>query len=86
MAKLLARVEAATGPDREIDGALALMEGWTFQKMKGDREPYWRKPGATEYWNRSTLINYTASIDAALALVERMLPGWRKDAPDRDCL
>ncbi len=74
--ELIARLEAATGPDRELDGELALSAGWTFQKMARDRVAYWRRPGETEYYMRGTLPPYTASLDSALALVEAKLPGW----------
>lgn len=80
MEALLAKCEAATGPDREIDGAVALLNGWTCEKMKGDQHPYWRKPGVTVYWNRAELPSYTESIDAIVALIERELPGWTADA------
>jgi hypothetical protein len=75
IAELIERVEAASGPARDIDGDIALMEGWTLSKMKGDGQAYWRKPGATEYWDRCTdgPPDYTRSIDAALALAERKL-------------
>lgn len=73
--ELIARVEKAAGPDRQIDFDFASMEGWTLQKMKGDRQPYWRKPGETAYYMRSEPPRYTASIDEALGLVERLLPG-----------
>lgn len=75
---LIARVEAASDRDRSIDADIARMEGWTFTKMKGDRQEYWRKPGSTEYWDRRLdgPPAYTASIDVALALIERLLPGW----------
>lgn len=73
---LLAKVEACSGPDREIDYELARFDGWTFEKGPRDREPYWRKPGVTDWWDRvrEGPPRYTASVDAALALVERMLP------------
>ena len=70
------RVRNATGPDREIDAALALLAGWTREKMKGDRSPHWRKPGRTEYYMRDDLPSYTTSVDAVTALIEHMLPGW----------
>ena len=75
IAGLVERLEAAAGRDREIDGAIATWEGWTFTKMKGDAQPYWRKPGRTEYWDRDTNgpPPYTNSIDDALSLVERKL-------------
>jgi hypothetical protein len=68
MDELIERLEKATGPDRELDGAIALSLGWTFQKMKGDSKPYYRKPGETTYYMRSEVPAYTASIDAALTL------------------
>lgn len=55
--ELLARVEAATGPDPQLDGALDVaLNG-------GDGEMY--------------PARVTSSLDAAVALVERVLPGWR---------
>lgn len=61
-ADLLARVKAATGPDRRLDRAL-----WaTFQG--GDY------PGVL-CWDGLGVAPFTASLDAALALVERVLPG-----------
>lgn len=64
---LLARVESATGPDREIDLALMIL-GWG-----GPRERYLTdeldRLAFGEQWK------FTASLDAALALVERVLPG-----------
>lgn len=56
--ELRARVEKCSGPDREIDGALAA----AFE------------PGVYDVWPHLT-PEFTASIDAALALVERCLPG-----------
>lgn len=66
---LAQKVAMATGPDRELDGAIARSRGWTFEKMKGDARPYFRKPGATAYYMRSDAPTFTASIDAALTLV-----------------
>lgn len=71
---LAERCEKATGPDREIASAIARAIGWTFQKMKGDRHEYWRKPGATEYYMRSELPELTNSLDAITSLIERELP------------
>ena len=51
---LLARVEGATGADREIDVALFRAAGPTVLIQE----------------------DYTASLDAALALLGRVLPGW----------
>lgn len=77
--ELQSRVRTATGESPEIEGDIALLlEGWTYEKMKGDRQPYWRKPGALEFYMRSPggPPPYTSSIDAALGLVARVLPGW----------
>jgi len=76
---LLARTQAATGPDCEIDLSFARLEGWTFLKMKGDAKPYWRKPvkpAANGRISRSEYPTVTSSIAAAVALFERALPGW----------
>lgn len=85
---LLERVEKAEGPDRELDAAIynALYtdnyrphafhsfeqkfhavhryhDGWLVGKDNSDE------------WAEN-LPKFTASIDAAVALVEKMLPGW----------
>jgi hypothetical protein len=70
------RVSSLTGPDREVDGELALLAGWTCTKMERDRQPYWRKPGVIEWFQRAELPPYTASLDAAFALKEALLPGF----------
>lgn len=69
---LLARVEQAEGPDRELDKAL-----WyklVFDPALADPdELHWLKfVGQKQPW-------FTASLDASLALVERVLPGWTWD-------
>jgi hypothetical protein len=61
LASLLERVREATGPDRDIDQAIReAIDG----KMM-ERQLLWRET-----------FPYSASIDASLALVERLLPGW----------
>lgn len=61
---LLDRVRKADGPDRELDAALALaIGGWKMWKSKHG------------YWELANLPELTACIDAALALVEQVLPG-----------
>lgn len=76
LGELAERLEKASGPDQEIDGAICLALGWTLQKMKGDSRPYYRKPGVTLYYMRSEPPAYTTSIDAALTLVPE---GWTWD-------
>jgi hypothetical protein len=85
---LLERVEAATGPDRELDYELALYEkAPDWRKRKPWKQTNgWAKPDvASTSWavlfydgggNALPVPQYTASLDAALALCERVLPGW----------
>ena len=74
------RVEAATGPDREMDAEIAFAVGW--RKSRGE---WWKPPGGE--WGL-VLPTFTASLDAALSLVPE---GWRwsvdftQRAPYQDC-
>lgn len=56
---LLVRVEAATGPDWELD--YGLFRAFAI-------------PGRSNDWNPSAGNMFTSSIDAAVALIERVLP------------
>ena len=88
LSTLAERLEAATEPDRKLDADL----WWAFKRPAAER-CFWngalglpRKLGENDPMpsglGRSGCISmappYTASIDAALALVEAMLPpyGW----------
>lgn len=84
---LAERCEAATGPDRELDGEIALASGWTFVKMKGDAQPYWRKPGVTDYFSRerSGPPRYTESLDSALTLVPEGME-WLVRTPSKNAI
>ena len=67
--ELVERLKAATGPDRflEEDIAQELEEGWSWNdSIRSFHTPNGFQDRPPEY---------TASIDAALALVERKLPG-----------
>jgi hypothetical protein len=90
-ADIIKRLEAATGPDRGLDGIIARdVEHWIPHfDLDGDdlldwpdMGGHWHSPGDPSAF-RCAIVDgalepphYTASIDAALALVERMLPGW----------
>lgn len=66
---LLTRVQAATGPDRELDEAIGK---WLWAKGYN--------PWDCFNYNKDRDVHgkpFTSSIDAALALVEKLLPGWR---------
>jgi hypothetical protein len=69
--ELLSRVEKAEGPDRELDReiCLAARENVSTDPLSGF---VWRPNGGGGW---SDVPDLTASLDAALALVERVLPG-----------
>lgn len=76
MLELIARLEAAEGPDRAADREIGLrLDGWyetvyshgECLMVNGDRYP---DHPESEY------PSFTESLDAALALAERVLPGW----------
>lgn len=96
LAELRARVEATSGPDREIDAAIAVALGEI--KMRGSDERGYvffhlpikpgdgaflsgcnqgREDALTALATCLSLKSYTASLDAAIALVEAKLPGWQ---------
>jgi hypothetical protein len=68
------RIGGLTGPSLEVNCDLEehfgewtnLGGGWRRHKVTGERERYTYVPAPP----------YTASVDAALALVERLLPDW----------
>ena len=77
---ILERLRGAHGPDRELDADIAAAVG------EAPSDAWTRiihKPGVYDLdagcWIKDGVLRkpkpYTASIDAALALVERMLPG-----------
>lgn len=76
MQELIARLEAAEGPDRALDREIGLrIDGWyetvdshgECLMVNGDRYP---DHPESEY------PSFTESLDAALALAERVLPDW----------
>lgn len=83
-ADLIDRLEKLTGPDREVDAEIALHFGArhrsrrTGSGVNKGREWFVDSIGGVEEWSRHPPAS-TASIDAAVALVEKMLPGWGWD-------
>ena len=81
---LLARVEAAEGPNFELERALfetlAIPTEWFGSRVTGffrNRAAYgFNTEDGFRHLDCLKAPNYTASLDAALALVERCLPGW----------
>lgn len=63
---LLERIKAASGWDSQLDKDILRYLGFTWRGMA-----YWNNDN--QMWKEP--VDFTASTDAALALVERMLPG-----------
>lgn len=80
--ELIGRVEAASGPDRALDRDIAVATGVLHvdasreegrQLYRIENDGSWTFGGLGD----NILIRpVTASVDAALALIERGLPGW----------
>ena len=81
IASLLERVKAATGGDAHLNQAIATaIDGYVLEKRGNDRKPWFYpaegRKGITYRHDYFSIPRYTSSIDAALGLVERLLPGW----------
>jgi hypothetical protein len=76
LAELLARIEAEAGPDRELDGRIwCSVNGYEFVAWDGAGVVYrFREPGI-RHMDDDHIQPVTRSVDSALALVERVLPG-----------
>lgn len=71
LSDLLPRLRAATGPSRELDAEIALAVGWTqhfWTTPGGIKIDWWISPKSTQ---RISLLEFTASIDAAMTLVPK---------------
>jgi hypothetical protein len=82
---LLERVEKAESASRELDGLIAKAFGelpaeawWMTENVYGEDAEQWVSGGYGKYKFYEP-EPYTASIDAALALVEKKLPGAEYD-------
>lgn len=82
----------ATGADRELDAVIWMLTtaGATrasfLVKSETNRWPPYTIDETRDADGRLIIVpSFTSSIDAAIALVERMLPGWRwLIRPDKD--
>ena len=84
VAGLIEKLEKAEGPSRELDAQIWLetSPGVTRSvqhvvSATGAWPPYDIDETRDETGRLITVPAYTASIDAAVALAERVLPGWR---------
>jgi len=85
MTDLAERIEAATGPDRELDKAIAVASGWCLHPSNRQRNDSaqsdtgytcldcgadsWGNTGPTGQKRHAPIPAYTGSIDAAMMLV-----------------
>lgn len=76
LSKLIGKVKAATGPDRGLDMALLEMQGWSEMPEGHRLHGIWVREIWEDCFFDGEQPHYTASVDAALDLVERCLPGW----------
>lgn len=89
--ELVARLEVASGPDRQIDRQIAKAIDPTIWKRATNwaSMPCGAPPETIERDAIRWVPAYTESLDAALALAERVLPGWgfflRKDNDGCNC-
>ena len=79
-AEIIERLEKAEGPDRNLDWLIAeaALGATRRDRMKGfiGEQPIWQYTVGTSSGSESVMIPaYTVSLDAAITLVERMLPG-----------
>lgn len=79
LSALIARLEAAEVGSRELDAEIARAMGWEVHNAR--RNGLWVVPfGEHDTCDPEAMFalgNYTTSLDAALALAERVLDGWR---------
>lgn len=73
---LIAKLEALDGPSREVDLEIAIATGAVPDEV-AKYGPHLRRI------EMRRVDPYTASLDAAIALVERVLPGWTLMLDDR---
>lgn len=65
LSEIIEALEKAEGPSRDIDADIAIATG------KVASRDYW----SIDYLKAGIVSEYTASVDAALALAERLIPG-----------
>lgn len=68
LAELIARVEKLTGPDRRIDSCIEVACGFAISREGAGMARYERGPKG----RRNRVPHYTASVDVAIALAERL--------------
>lgn len=89
ISSLLSRVRAASGPDNDLDIDIGVaLAGWRRGRVTLDPFSFTENPDGDIIYGENTFwiadggiqpLSFTESIDAAVALVERVLPGcdWK---------
>lgn len=72
---LLARVRAATGPDRKLDLDIGMALAG-FPGAIGAAATISTRDGGLSWQTTDGPPRYTASLDAVVALIESRMPGW----------
>ena len=88
---LLERVIRAKGYDRELDVAILIALGQCVDERRGkDKKSWLYQPNGnrwdTAWHGYNAAPRLTASIDAVVALIERVLPGWSWTIRPRHCV
>lgn len=88
MTDLIKRLEEAEAGSRKLDALIAKEMGWSVHNAR--RNGLWVIPfGEYETCDPDAMFrlgDYTTSLDAALALAERVLPGWGWEISHDDCI
>jgi hypothetical protein len=81
LSTLLTRLRAATWPDRELDAEIEILFSPFLSDLPRSDAGGWLHPA---FGLVAPPQEYTSSIDAAVALAERALPGWYWSAYSKD--
>lgn len=77
MSEIVERLEKLTGPDPAVDEAIHVnVSGVTAEWQEYKQANAYHKDGS--WVSIGPIPPYTASVDAAVALVEKVLPGWAR--------
>lgn len=86
IAELIERLKKAEGPDREIDQALweavtgeCTHRNTHFVYLENDERELECSDCGADTYGKDKWSGLTSSLDAALSLVERKLPGWKRE-------
>lgn len=88
LTELLERVEAATGPDRRLSEDIAcLLGGYSIAREELGKRWFLypgQNPAEAQFvsYLQTWTPDYASSLDAAVSLCKRVLPGWAWSARD----